>query len=137
MRVSNPQLTRELLDALLGSSPGFFEQVVVELLVKMGYGGSRKEAGQVVGRTGDGGIDGIIEEDRLALEAVYVQTKRWENPVSRPEIPEVCRCAAGTASTQGHLHHNLALHRGRRGLRQPHREPGCADRRRGAGTIDD
>ena len=86
MRVSNPQLTRELLDALLGSSPGFFEQVVVELLVKMGYGGSRKEAGQVVVRTGDGGFDGTIKEDRLGLEAIYVQAKRWENPVSRPEI---------------------------------------------------
>jgi restriction system protein len=75
----NSQLAQELLDALLSSSPGFFEQVVVELLVKMGYGGSRKEAGQVVGRSGDEGIDGIIKEDRLGLEAIYVQAKRWKN----------------------------------------------------------
>ena len=68
---THQQLTRELLDALL---------------VKMGYGGSRKEAGQVVERCGDGGIDGTIKEDRLGLEATYVQAKRWENPVSRPEI---------------------------------------------------
>ena len=70
LRTTPPQqLTRELLDALL---------------VTMGYGGSCKEAGRVVGRNGDGGIDGTIEEDRLGLEAIYVQARRWENPVSWP-----------------------------------------------------
>ena len=97
----NAQLTRELLDALLASSPGFFEQVVVALLVKMGYGGSRKEAGQVVGRSGDGGIDGIIKEDRLGLEAIYVQAKRWENPVSRPEIQKFVGALQGQRARKG------------------------------------
>jgi restriction system protein len=97
----NSQLAQELLDALLGSSPGFFEQVVVELLVKMGYGGSRKEAGQVVGRSGDEGIDGIIKEDRLGLEAIYVQAKRWENPVSRPEIQKFVGALQGQRARKG------------------------------------
>jgi restriction system protein len=97
----NSQLAQELLDALLGSSPGFFEQVVVELLVNMGYGGSRKEAGQVVGRSGDEGIDGIIKEDRLGLEAVYVQAKRWENPVSRPEIQKFVGALQGQRARKG------------------------------------
>lgn len=97
----NSQLAQELLDALLGSSPGFFEQVVVELLVNMGYGGSRKEAGQVVGRSGDEGIDGIIKEDRLGLEAIYVQAKRWENPVSRPEIQKFVGALQGQRARKG------------------------------------
>ena len=97
----NSQLAQELLDALLGSSPGFFEQVVVELLVNMGYGGSRKEAGQVVGRSGDEGIDGIIKEDRLGLEAIYVQAKRWENPVSRPEMQKFVGALQGQRARKG------------------------------------
>ena len=97
----NSQLAQELLDALLASSPGFFEQVVVELLVKMGYGGSRKEAGQVVGRSGDAGIDGIIKEDRLGLEAIYVQAKRWDNPVSRPEIQKFVGALQGQRARKG------------------------------------
>jgi restriction endonuclease Mrr len=77
-------LVSEVLARLRSASPGFFEQVVVDLLVAMGYGGSRHDAGRAVGRTGDGGIDGIIKEDRLGLDAVYVQAKRWEGTVGRP-----------------------------------------------------
>ena len=97
----NAQLASEILDALLAASPGFFERVVVELLVKMGYGGSRREAGAVVGRSGDGGVDGIIKEDRLGLEVIYVQAKRWENPVSRPEIQKFVGALQGKRAKKG------------------------------------
>jgi len=73
------ELADELLARLKKSSPSFFERVVVELLVKMGYGGSRADAGKAIGRSGDGGIDGIIKEDRLGLDVVYIQAKRWDN----------------------------------------------------------
>jgi restriction system protein len=80
-------LEAELLDRVKGASPEFLEQLVIDLLLKMGYGGSRKDAGKALGRTGDGGIDGIINEDPLGLDVVYVQAKRWtENSVGRPEI---------------------------------------------------
>jgi restriction system protein len=79
-------LASELLDRIKASSPAFFEQLVVDLLVTMGYGGSRADAGQAIGRGGDGGIDGIIKEDRLGLDVIYIQAKRWENTVGEPEI---------------------------------------------------
>ena len=70
------QLVQTLLSRILGCSPTFFEQLVVELLVKMGYGGSRRDAGERIGQTGDGGIDGIIKEDRLGLDTIFIQAKR-------------------------------------------------------------
>jgi restriction system protein len=78
----------ELLDRLRSSTPAFFEEVVVQLLVAMNYGGGLADAGQVLGRSGDGGIDGVIKEDRLGLDAVYVQAKRYkeENNIGRPQI---------------------------------------------------
>jgi len=77
----------EVLERVKGCSPAFFERLVVELLLKMGYGGSRMDAGQAMGRSGDGGIDGIIKEDRLGLDSVYIQAKRWdETVVGRPEV---------------------------------------------------
>ena len=79
------QLAAELLEQIKEKSPRFFEELVIDLLVKMGYGGSREDA-EAVGRSGDGGIDGIINEDRLGLDVVYVQAKRWEGNVGRPEI---------------------------------------------------
>jgi restriction system protein len=81
-------LAEELLQVVLSSSPAFFERLVVDLLVRMGYGGTRKDAGEAVGRGGDGGIDGIIKEDRLGLGVIYVQAKRWErgNSVGRPDV---------------------------------------------------
>ena len=75
------ELASELIEKIKGSSPYFFESLVVDLLIKMGYGGSRKEAGQVIGKSGDGGIDGIIKEDKLGLDAIYIQAKRWEATV--------------------------------------------------------
>ncbi len=79
-------LGSELLSRLLSASPGFFENTVVELLVAMGYGGTRKDAGQAIGRSGDEGIDGIIKEDRLGLDTIYIQAKRWSQTIGRPEI---------------------------------------------------
>jgi restriction system protein len=73
------QLADDLLNKLKETSPSFFERAVVELLVRMGYGGSRADAGQAIGKSGDGGIDGIIKEDKLGLDVVYIQAKRWEN----------------------------------------------------------
>ncbi len=79
-------LASDLLQRLKTCSPAFFERLVVEVIVKMGYGGTRQDAGKAVGKTGDGGIDGIIKEDKLGLDAIYIQAKRWENTVGRPEI---------------------------------------------------
>ena len=76
----------DLLDQVRRSSPAFFERLVVDVLVAMGYGGSRTEAGQAIGHAGDEGIDGIIKEDRLGLDIIYIQAKRWENTVGRPEV---------------------------------------------------
>lgn len=81
-------LATDLLRRIKDAPPSFFERLVVELLVKMGYGGSRKEAGRALGRSGDEGIDGIINEDRLGLDTIYLQAKRWEGTVGRPEIQE-------------------------------------------------
>lgn len=83
----NLALTGELLDTIKGASPDFFEQLVVDLMISMGYGGSRKEAGQATQYTADGGIDGIIKEDPLGLNMIYLQAKRYsESTVGRPEI---------------------------------------------------
>jgi len=81
-------LKKELLDRILAAPPAFFERLIVALLLAMGYGGSREEAGRIVGRSGDGGIDGVIDQDALGLDRVYVQAKRYfaENAVSEPEI---------------------------------------------------
>ena len=80
-------LAGELLEQVKSVSPQFFERMVVELLVAMGYGGSIEDAGKAVGRTGDGGIDGIIKEDKLGLDVVCVQAKRWDsNTVGRPAV---------------------------------------------------
>ena len=79
-------LAEELLEKVRASSPQFFEEVVVRLLVAMGYGGSLIDAGQRIGRSGDGGVDGIIKEDRLGLDVVCIQAKRWEGTVGRPVV---------------------------------------------------
>ena len=94
-------LAGEILSQLKASSPNFFEKVVVEVLVKMGYGGSRKDAGQAIGRSGDEGIDGIIKEDRLGLDIIYIQAKRWENTVTRPEIQKFAGALQGKRARKG------------------------------------
>lgn len=94
-------LANELISQLKSASPSFFEKVVVEVLVKMGYGGSRKDAGQAIGRSGDEGIDGIIKEDRLGLDIIYIQAKRWENTVTRPEIQKFAGALQGKRARKG------------------------------------
>ena len=79
-------LTSELLETIKNGSPAAFEKIVVDLLVAMGYGGSVEDAGKVVGKSGDGGIDGIIKQDKLGLDFLYVQAKRWQEVVGSPEI---------------------------------------------------
>lgn len=93
----------ELLDRLRKVSPAFFEQVVVDLLVAMGYGGSHDDAASVIGRTGDEGIDGIIKEDRLGLESIYVQAKRWKegSTVGRPDIQQFAGALQGQKARKG------------------------------------
>jgi len=95
------QLATELLTRILGCSPAFFEQLVVELLVKMGYGGSRRDAGERIGQTGDGGIDGIIKEDRLGLDTIFIQAKRWQGSVGRPEIQKFVGALQGQRAKKG------------------------------------
>ena len=95
------QLMAELLTRILGCSPTFFEQLVVELLVKMGYGGSRRDAGERIGRSGDGGIDGIIKEDRLGLDTIFIQAKRWQGSVGRPEIQKFVGALQGQRAKKG------------------------------------
>lgn len=94
-------LAQELLLKIRSCNPSFFEKLVVELLVKMGYGGSIKDAGQSIGRSGDEGIDGIIKEDRLGLDVIYIQAKRWENVVGRPEIQKFIGALAGQGAKKG------------------------------------
>ncbi len=94
-------LGREILARLKTSSPSFFERLVVELLVRMGYGGSRKDAGKALGKSGDEGIDGIIKEDRLGLDTIYIQAKKWEQTVSRPEIQKFAGALQGVRARKG------------------------------------
>lgn len=86
LKVAHEALAAELIATIKSCDPEFFERLVVQLLLKMGYGGSRQEAGRAVGRSGDGGIDGIINEDRLGLDAIYLQAKRWEGSVGEGPI---------------------------------------------------
>jgi restriction system protein len=95
-------LVRDLLDLVKKSTAGFFERMVVELLVSMGYGGSLKDAGEAIGRSGDGGIDGEIKEDKLGLDVIYVQAKNWEDKaVGRPEIQKFVGALRGRKATKG------------------------------------
>ena len=94
-------LASELLQRIKSCSPSFFEQLVIDVLVAMGYGGTRKDAGRAVGRSGDGGIDGIINEDRLGLDVIYVQAKRWEGVVGRPEIQKFTGALHGQRAKKG------------------------------------
>ncbi|GAB3489977.1 restriction endonuclease [Curvibacter fontanus] len=95
------ELAAELINSIKRCSPAFFENLVIQLLLKMGYGGSRQEAGRAVGRSGDGGIDGILNEDRLGLDAIYLQAKRWDGSVGRPEIQKFVGALAGQRASKG------------------------------------
>jgi len=96
-------LENDLLEKIKSASPKFFEQLVIDLLLKMGYGGSRKDAGERLGRSGDSGIDGIIKEDKLGLDVIYIQAKRWESTVGRPIVQEFVGSLAGKRAKRGIL----------------------------------
>lgn len=94
-------LASELLQQVKATAPSLFEKIVVELLVKMGYGGSRQDAGRAIGKSGDEGIDGIIKEDRLGLDIIYIQAKRWENTVGRPDVQKFAGALQGQRARKG------------------------------------
>lgn len=89
------------MDRLKACDPTFFERLVVELLLKMGYGKNLAEAGKAIGRSGDEGIDGVISEDKLGLDSVYLQAKRWAGSVGRPEIQKFVGALHGKGARKG------------------------------------
>lgn len=95
------EVVSELLARVKSNSPRFFENLVVELLLKMGYGRNRAEAGSAIGGAGDEGIDGIISEDRLGLDTIYIQAKRWDGNVGRPEIQKFVGALHGKRARKG------------------------------------
>jgi restriction system protein len=96
------ELAEQVLERVKQCSPAFFERLVIELLLKMGYGGSRADAGRAIGRSGDEGIDGIIKEDKLGLDTIYIQAKRWkDNAVGRPAIQQFAGALAGQGAHKG------------------------------------
>lgn len=100
-RILLQNLEQEVLQTVKEASPAFFERLVVDLLVKMGYGGNREDAGRAIGKSGDGGIDGMINEDRLGLDVIYLQAKRWEATVGRPEIQKFVGALQGQRAKKG------------------------------------
>jgi len=94
-------LVNEILEKIKSNSPKFFENLVVDLMVALGYGGSRADAGKSIGQSGDEGIDGIIKEDRLGLDTIYLQAKRWSGTVGRPEIQKFVGALHGKRGKKG------------------------------------
>ena len=97
----NQSLAEEVLESVKQVTPQAFEQLVVDLMIAMGYGGARKEMGQATKLTGDDGIDGVINEDKLGLDSIYLQAKRWENTVHRPEIDKFIGSLTRQGATKG------------------------------------
>ena len=97
------QLADEILERVKKAPPAFFERLVVDLLLAMGYGGSREDAGKTIGKSGDGGIDGVISEDRLGLDVLYIQAKRWEQSVGRPVVQAFAGSLEGVRARKGVL----------------------------------
>lgn len=100
-RTLRTTLQTELIEQVKSASPSFFERLVVDLLLAMGYGGSRQDAGRAIGKAGDGGIDGIIKEDKLGLDVIYLQAKRWEGTVGRPEVQKFAGALQGHRASKG------------------------------------
>ncbi|MDM0073970.1 restriction endonuclease [Variovorax sp. J2P1-59] len=94
-------LELEIIEQAKAATPAFFERLVIDLLVSMGYGGSREDAGRAIGKSGDGGIDGMIKEDKLGLDVIYVQAKKWEGTVGRPEIQKFAGALQGQRASKG------------------------------------
>ena len=105
------ELASELLDTIKQSSPYFFEDLVVDLMLAMGYGGSRKDAGEATKRSGDGGVDGVIREDRLGLDTIYLQAKRYtKNSVGEPELRDFAGALLKYRARKGGVHHNIHIY---------------------------
>jgi len=102
-RELNEQLATDVLEKVKKIPPPFFERLVVDLLLRMGYGGSREDAGRTLGKSGDGGVDGVINEDRLGLDVVYIQAKRWEGTVGRPVVQAFAGSLDGVRARKGVL----------------------------------
>lgn len=100
-RQLNDQLATDIIERVKKASPLFFERLVVDLLLRMGYGGSREDAGKTIGKSGDGGLDGSINEDRLGLDVVYIQAKRWEGSVGRPVVQAFAGSLEGARARKG------------------------------------
>lgn len=100
-KILSDGLASEIIQQVKTCSPTFFERLVVELLLAMGYGGTRAGAGRAIGQSGDGGIDGIIDEDKLGLDSIYIQAKRWEGTVGRPEIQKFVGALQGNRAHKG------------------------------------
>ena len=92
---------QKIIQKILANPPEFLERVIIDLIVKMGYGGNRKDAGEAIGRTGDEGIDGIIKEDPLGLDIIYLQAKRYEGTVGRPDIQKFAGALQGQRAKKG------------------------------------
>jgi restriction system protein len=102
------ELAEQVLEQLKQTDPTYFEQIVIELLVRMGYGGSLRDA-QAIGRSHDGGIDGVVKQDRLGLDVLYFQAKRWAGTVGAPPGSRVCWCTAGQEGLQGSDDYNVPV----------------------------
>ena len=122
-------LSERLLAQVKKASPAFFERLVVDVLVAMGYGGSRADAGKAVGQTGDGGIDGIIKEDRLGLDIVYVQAKRWENTVGSAAVRDFVGSLVGHSASKGVLLTTSRFSKDAEEYARPHSAEGRAHQR--------
>lgn len=102
-RELDSSLSADLLQRIKAAPPAFFERLVVDLLLAMGYGGSHADAGKTIGKSGDGGLDGVINEDRLGLDVVYIQAKRWEASVGRPVVQAFAGSLEGVRARKGVL----------------------------------
>ena len=131
------ELTQAILDALMRASPPYFEKVDVDLLLAMWYGGAMSDAGKVVGRSGDGGIDGTIREDKLGLDVIYIQAKKWERTVGRPDVQGFAGSLDGVRSKRGVMITTSTFSAERAPVRGADREEGRPDRRRGTCPAHD
>lgn len=95
------ELAKEVLDVVKSCTYTFFEKLVVDLIIKMGYGGTRKDAGQALGKSGDGGIDGIVKEDKLGLDTIYLQAKKWEGSIPVKEVRDFTGALASKKAKKG------------------------------------
>ncbi len=94
-------IEKEIIRRILSNPPDFLERVIIDLVVRMGYGGNRKDAGEAIGRSGDEGIDGIIKEDPLGLDIIYLQAKRYEGTVGRPDVQKFAGALQGQRAKKG------------------------------------